>query len=149
MKCRYCEAEVPDGSKICPNCGMLMGGSDDKNSGRDDDAGAVDGNPTSAWDPSKSYNEMPKEFRTNRCGVFGLILALLSIWMGVYFAVVPAISVVLSAIGVANAKKMSYLASNRSAYIGLIIGCITLLAWVLLWILASEKCFALMMFSFE
>lgn len=110
MFCKNCGKEIDDKAEICVFCGV----------------------PTKRAEAGKK--------RTNGFGIAGFVVALLSLWLGVYFCVVPIVGLVLSIVGMAFSKR--YNSCNGLAVAGLVLGIISLAIWGLVWIFVGAAILA-------
>lgn len=106
MFCKNCGKEIDDKAVICPHCGVAQ---------------------TELTKP-----EVKKP--VNGVGVTGFVVGLLSIWLGIYFCIASIIGVILSAVGIATAKKHSV---NGLAIAGLVISIITLVIYAIIWLVVG------------
>ncbi len=104
MYCRICGKEINDLAVICPYCGV----------------------PTNRQPAPVPEKKKP----VNGLGIAGFVISLLSIYLGVYFCIVPLIGLVLSAIGLGLKKKYSL---NGLAIAGLAISIVVFAFWLIIW----------------
>lgn len=104
MYCRTCGAQISVNAYVCPKCGVKV--------------------ETSVPDPNEGK-------AINYFGLVGMIIGILSIWLGVYFCVAPAIGLTFSIIGMARSQKCRL---NGFAIAGLALNLATIFFWALIWL---------------
>ena len=87
--------------------------------------------------PIPQYQPAPPKATSgvNGYGIAGFIIALISLWCGLYLCITSIVSSVLSLVGVIKMK--SFKSCNGLAIAGLIIGLITLVFWGIVWIVVG------------
>ena len=106
MFCKNCGKEIDDKAELCVYCGV-------------------------------STREKTEHQKTlNGIGLAGFVVSLLSLWLGMYFCIASVVGLVLSVVGMYNAKKCS--SCNGLAVAGLVIGIISVVIWGLVWIVVGE-----------
>lgn len=110
MFCKNCGKEVDDNASVCIYCGAAL---------KDLNA------PTPAA-PARKVNGL---------AIAGFIVALLSLYLGVYFCIASIVGLVLSIVGMCLSKK--YNSCNGLAIAGLVISIISLIIWLFVWILVG------------
>ena len=109
MFCKYCGKELNDNALICPNCGVAT-----------DKYMAV----------AKTADAQQK---TNGLAIAGMICAIVGLIGGDYFFCIPSIiGLILSIVGMVKVKQ--YNSGYGFALTGIIIGAISLLIWLMVWI---------------
>lgn len=121
MYCTNCGKEVNDNAVICVNCGVPVRGAY---------------NPYASQPPyAQPFSRIPVEpKRVNGFGITGLVLGILSFFMGVYFCIFPILGLVFSIIGTSLRKKFN--SCNGLAIAGLVLSILTLLFWGIILIMA-------------
>ena len=112
MFCKNCGKELDDNAVICPNCGV----------------------PT-----DKLYAQQPlsEPKKINGIGIAGFVVGLLGLLGGNYLFLIPGIiGLILSIVGVVHMKKCN--SANGLAVAGLIVGIVSFIFWLLIWILAID-----------
>lgn len=112
MFCKNCGREIDDKASICIYCGVATGVKDPEQRAAEQSAKAP-------------------ERHVNGVGIAGFVLGLLSLWLGMYFCVVPVIGLVLSSVGVGLRNR--YTSSNGLAIAGLVLSIVSLVIWALVW----------------
>ena len=106
MFCANCGKEIDDRAVICPHCGVPV---------------------TQPPKPGKTKDRLAFGF-----GIAGFVVALVSLWTGVYFCITSIVAVVLSAVAMHRAKAHDD--PHGLATAGLVIGIVTLVLWAIIWI---------------
>lgn len=109
MFCRYCGKEIPDNAVVCINCGVPVR-----------QIGVQQQMPV----------EQPKG--VNGLGLAGFIVSIFSLYFGLYFCVIPVVSLILSIVGMVQAKRFRL---NGFAIAGLTISIIALAFWLFIYML--------------
>lgn len=103
MYCKNCGKEIDDNAVICPHCGVQQ----------------------------KVFTVEIQKPQSNRCGVAGFVLSIISIWLGI-FIIPEMIGFILSCVGMKLRKERG----NKGVTVaGLIINIIVLLFYVFLFVL--------------
>lgn len=77
--------------------------------------------------------------KINGLGLAGFVVSLVSLYFGVYFCIASIVGLVLSVVGMVNAKKCRL---NGFAIAGLVIGIISVLIWAIVWIILGALIFS-------
>ncbi|MCD8204598.1 MAG: zinc-ribbon domain-containing protein [Coprobacillus sp.] len=112
MKCPKCGKEISDESEYCPYCGARA--------------------EPAVGSEYHYHNREEEEIRRNQFGMWGFVFSIVALFISMYL-VVPALGIVLSAIGVA--KKNKYDQWNKLATAGLIISIILFVFYLVYYIL--------------
>ena len=84
-----------------------------------------------------AVGEIAKEDeKINKFGIAGFVVSLLSLWFGIYFCIASIVGLVLSVVGVAKRKNCN--SANGLATAGLVIGIVSTILWVLVWLLVGS-----------
>lgn len=119
MFCTHCGKEINDDAVICVNCGV----------------------PTRNMAiQTQMQPQAFQEKKLNGLGLAGFIVSLLSLWLGAYFFVASIVGLTLSTVGMVKAKNYRL---NGFALAGIILGAISLLFWLFIWILFFALIFTL------
>lgn len=97
------------------------------------------GAPQYAQQPAPAPNPQatqPVAKKVNGLGIAGFVVALLSLWLGVYFCIASIIGLTLSAVAMGLRKR--YNSCNGLAIAGLVIGIISVVIWGIIWIAAAS-----------
>ena len=111
MFCKNCGKEIDDKAEICVYCGVSV----------------------------KEAKEEEKK-KTNAFGIAGFVVALLSLWLGLYFCIASIVGLVLSVVGMKNSKECT--SCNGLAIAGLVLGIISLVIWGLVWMIVGAAILA-------
>lgn len=115
MFCKNCGQELNENAVICPYCGV---------------ATSKMGNNMPA---PQTYGSQPK--KTNGMGIAGFVVGLIGMLGGNYLFLVPGIvGLILSIIGMVQMKKCN--SCNGLAIAGLVIGIVSFIFWLIIWIIA-------------
>lgn len=112
MFCKNCGKEIDNNADVCIYCGVKV---------------------------DKSEADARK---INAFGIAGFVVALLSLWLGVYFCIASIIGLVLSGVGMGMSKKCN--SCNGLAIAGLVIAIISLVVWAIIWIIVGSAILAVM-----
>ena len=107
MFCKNCGKEIDDNASICIYCGVATGKQENVN----------------------------VEKKVNGFGIAGFVVSLLSLWLGMYFMIASIVGLVLSIVGMCMSKKCT--SCNGLAIAGLVIGIISLVIWVIVWLVVG------------
>ncbi len=110
MFCKNCGEEIDDNAAVCPHCGVLV--------------------------KSISFDGEGRKRGVNGVGIAGFVLSLLSLFLGIYFCIVPVISLVLSSVGMGLRKRFG--SCNGLAIAGLVLSIITVVFWLLMWLFVGS-----------
>lgn len=113
MFCKNCGKEIDDKASVCIHCGVATG--------------------------IKETNQTAEK-KLNAFGLAGFIVSLISLWLGMYFCIASIIGLVLSIVGMVNAKKCKL---NGFAIAGLVLGIISLVIWAIVWLVVGAVFLAL------
>lgn len=105
MFCKNCGKEIDDKAVVCVHCGVAT------------DLAAT----TVAPAPAETK-------KVNVVGIIGFAVSFLSLGLGVYFCIASIVGLVLSIVGMVQAKNSSL---NGFAVAGLVLGIISLIIWVI------------------
>jgi len=112
MFCKNCGQEINDNAVICPFCGVAT---------------------NSKFDSTAPGMQPIK--KTNGMGIAGFVVSLVGMLGGNYLYLIPGIvGLILSIIGMVQMKKCN--SCNGLAIAGLVIGIISFIFWIIIWILA-------------
>ncbi|MGN1060554.1 MAG: zinc-ribbon domain-containing protein [Candidatus Coproplasma sp.] len=75
------------------------------------------------------------ERKVNGFGIAGFVIALLSLWLGTFYCIAPIVGLVLSIVGMSMSKKCN--SCNGLAIAGLVISIISLVVWVIIWLVVG------------
>lgn len=103
MFCKNCGKEIDDKACVCVFCGV-------------------------ATEQKPDVVEVKK---ANGLGIAGFVVALLSLWLGVYFCIASIVGLALSIAGMVAAKNRRL---NGLAVAGLVISIFSLMIWGIIWI---------------
>ncbi|MDE7300966.1 MAG: zinc-ribbon domain-containing protein [Clostridia bacterium] len=168
MFCSHCGKELNNEAVVCPHCGILTG-----NSGFDKAATGYQQPSQGYQQPYQGYqqpmnNGMPNKYTqgyqgyqgyqnpyqqqppqpkvNNVCGIVGFVFALLSLYFGAYICIPCIVGLVLSIIGMVHRKKCT--ACNGLAIAGLVISIITLVFWLIVWMIFGSIIFFELIYGF-
>ncbi len=117
MFCKNCGKEIDDNAYVCVHCGVKV-----------------------AEEPAAPVQVAAEPKKRNTAafvlGIIGFIIALASAYVGVYYCVAPAVAIALCIVSIVLAKKNGD--GCGLAIAGLVIGCLTLVVWVIIWVLAID-----------
>lgn len=108
MYCKNCGKEVDDNAVVCVHCGVAL--------------------------KDLSTPAAPVR-KVNGLAIAGFVVALVSIYLGVYFCIASIVGLVLSIVGMCMSKK--YNSCNGFAIAGLIISIVSVIIWLFVWILVG------------
>lgn len=114
MNCKYCGTEIEDNATECPCCGTSTA----------ENIEVVATAETPAVPKHKK--------QVNVIGIVGLLVSIASIFLGMYYCIVPALGVILNIVGLVMWKKFRL---NGFAIAGLVISLIALVCWGIVWML--------------
>ena len=133
MKCTHCGAEVPDGTRICPNCGKLI---------------KKEESESAATTPYGTQYETPKDLKNNGYAATSFALGLLSFWLSMYFCIASVLGIGLGVYSIFMKRKHNYSSGNGFGIAGIILNSISLVLWVCMWIGLREEVFNFFSFNF-
>ena len=110
MFCKNCGKEIDDKASVCIHCGVAV-----------TTAGVKD------------------EKKVNAFGIAGFVVSLVSLYLGIYFCIASVVGLVLSIVGMVQAKKCRL---NGLAIAGLVLGIISTVIWALVWIIVGAAIIA-------
>lgn len=112
MFCKNCGKEIDDNASVCIHCGVATG-----------------------------LRKEADEKKVNAFGIAGFVMSLVSLWLGAYFCIASIVGLVLSIVGMVNAKKCRV---NGLAIAGLVIGIISTVIWAIVWIAVGAVIFTVL-----
>lgn len=112
MFCKHCGHEINDTAVICPNCGV-----------------ATDNMPLA----TNKATAQPENKKVNGLAIAGMVCAIVGMVGGNYIFCIPSIvGLILSIVGMVKVKE--YNSGYGFALAGIIIGAVSLVIWLLLWV---------------
>lgn len=102
MFCKNCGKEIDDKASVCIYCGVA----------------------------TEEKTETAVK-RVNAFGIAGFVVSLVSLYLGIYFCIASVVGLVLSIVGMVQAKKCRL---NGFAIAGLVLGIISLVVWAIVWL---------------
>lgn len=105
MFCKNCGKEIDDRATVCVHCGVPV-----------------------------TVEEVEKR-KVNGLAIAGFVVALVSLWLGIYFCIASIVGLVLSIVGMATSKK--YNSCNGLAIAGLVISILSVVAWAIVWLVVG------------
>ena len=128
MFCKECGCKLDDGSDFCPNCGKKIERSAER--AQAEDISIMKTNDENRTQPADARKIEPKG--VNGLAIAGFVVSLLSLGLGYFYAIASVIGLILSAVSMGMRKK--YASCNGLGIAGLVIGIISTVIWVIVWL---------------
>ena len=113
MFCTHCGAEIDNRAVICPHCGCAT---------------------ENYYRQAQPHAEQRENKPVNILAIVGMVLGILSFWLGFLYCILPIVALILS---ICSFKKVKQLNSVRGfAIAGLVTSIISLCIWLFAWIMA-------------
>lgn len=149
MFCSHCGKELNNEAVVCPHCGVptcnlgfdkAATGNQQPNRGYQQPVNnGMPNRYTQGYQNYQGYNpyqqpmQPPQPKVNNVCGIVGFVFALVSIFTGQWLCISCIVGLILSIIGMVHKKKCN--SCNSLALAGLIISIITLVFWLIVWMI--------------
>ncbi|MCD8205678.1 MAG: DUF4190 domain-containing protein [Clostridia bacterium] len=117
MICKNCGAEIEGGCFLCPKCGAPVNYTSQT---------LYEAEPEYAYEPDKP----------NKVGTVGLIISLFSLFLGEYYCIMSAVGVIVGIVALVKMKKCNM--RNWTAIAAFVVGVVSLIVWIVLWVTESE-----------